>query len=294
MANKDTIVALISDMQVGSTVALCPPRWQLSEGGTVHASPAQQIIYRQWINSAKVIKDALTEGRGRKRLVLILNGEPIENDHHETKQVVTKDTQEQISMAITLLDEWLQIVEYSPKRRDCIYLVRGTCAHENTNAIEQIGRDIDGVIPWRRDTSSTTKDGRYYWEKIRGNINDNLFHITHHGFRRGSRAWTTSNSIFHSLKSMYFTALDYGYPISDYVVRSHNHVYTQAYYHGKRKTIHGCITPCWQLKTHFGNRVAANEDINTIGMIFYDVLKSGDSKHYTEILEVEDTPIREL
>ena len=294
MPNKDTIVAVLSDMQVGSTVALCPPAWNLYDGNTVHASPAQMIIHRQWIRSAKVIKDALTEGRVRKRLVLILNGEPIDGVHHESTQLITRIKQEQIAMAISLLDEWVKIVGYEPKRKDCIYLVRGTCAHESGNAINEIGRDMDGVVAIRKDTSDKIKDGRYYFEKLRRTVNGKLFHISHHGFTRGSRAWTSSNSISYSLKSMYFNGLDYGYDIPDYVIRSHNHVYTNAYYHGRQKTMHGCITPCWQLKTHFGNRVAANEDINTIGMVYYEVLKSGASQHFKEIIEVQDAPIQEF
>lgn len=294
MANKDTIIAVVSDMQVGSTVALCPPKWNLNDGGTYHASPGQKIIHRQWVKSAKIINDALTEGLGRKRLVLILNGEPVDGDHHGTPQLITKTKQDQIDMAIALLDEWLQVAGYDPKRGDCMYLIRGTTAHESGEVIEQIGRDIDGVVPVRKDSTSLTKDGRYSWEKVRRTVNGVLFHIAHHGFNRGSRAWTTSNSIFHALKSMYFTALDYGYDIPDYVIRSHNHVYTKALFQGRTKMMHGCITPCWQLKTHFGNRVASNEDINTIGMIYYEVLKSGASKHFTEFIEVEDTPVQEF
>ena len=294
MPNKDTVIAVISDMQVGSTVALVPSRWQLHDGGTFHASPAQNIIRRQWIHSAKQVKDALTEKRARKRLVLVLNGEPIDNNHHDSPQIITKNSTEQIDMAIALLDEWLQIVEYEPKRGDCIYLVRGTSAHERGEHIERIGRDLDGVVPYRRDSSPITKDGRYHFQKLRRTVNGRMFNVTHHGFTRGSRAWTSENSIYYALKSMYFTALDYGYEPADFYIRSHKHTFTQAYYYGRNKTLHGVQTPCWQLKTQFGHQVAANEDINTIGMIYYDILKSGASQFYSEIMEIEDAPIEEF
>lgn len=294
MTDKDTVVAVISDMQVGSTMALVPPKWQLHDGGTFYASPAQKIIRRQWIHSAKQVNEVLTEGRARKRLVLVVNGEPIDNHHHDTPQIITKNATEQIDMAIALLDEWLQIVDYQPKRGDCMYLVRGTSAHERGEHIERIGRDIDGVVPYRRDSSPITKDGRYHFQKLRRTVNGRMFNITHHGFTRGSRAWTTENSIYNALKSMYFTALDYGYEPADYYIRSHKHVLTQAEYHGRKKTLHGVQTPCWQLKTHFGSQVAANEDINTIGMIYYDVLKSGASQFYSEVIEIEDTQVEEF
>lgn len=291
IANKDTVIAILSDMQVGSTVAVCPPRWNLYDGGTYHASPAQMIMYRQWIASAKIVGDLLSEGKTRKRLVLILNGEPIDNDHHGTPQLITKTATEQTDMAIALLDEWLQIVEFTPKRGDCMYLVRGTEAHEAGNYLETVGRDLDGVVPYRKDSSPVTKDGRYTHAKLVRTVNGNLFDITHHGFTRGSRAWTRSNSIYHTLRSIYCDALEYGYEIPDYVVRSHGHVYTAETYTGHRKTIHGCMTPGWQLKTHFINRVAANERINSIGMVYYDVLKSGHAQHYAEILSIEDVKV---
>ena len=294
MPNKDTIVAVISDMQVGSTMALAPPKWNLHDGGTFHASPAQMIIHRQWIHSAKQVKDILSDGRNRKRLVLVLNGEPIDGDHHDTPQIVTKNRTEQIDMAVSLLDEWMQLAGYEPKRGDCMYLVRGTSAHERGEHIERIGRDLDGVVPYRKDSSSMTKDGRYHWQKLRRTVNGKLFHIAHHGYSRGSRAWTSENSIYNTLKSMYFTGLDYKHDIPDFVIRGHKHVFTYAWYHGRNKAMYGCQTPCWQLKTHFGNQVAANEDINTIGMISFDVLKSGATQVYPEIMEVQDTKVEEF
>lgn len=294
MPDKDTIVAVISDMQVGSTMALVPPKWQLHDGGTFYASPAQKIIRRQWIHSAKQVNDALTEGRGRKRLVLVLNGEPIDNNHHDTPQIITKNSTEQIDMAISLLDEWMQIVDYAPKRGDCMYLVRGTSAHEKGEHIERIGRDIEGVVPYRRDSSPITKDGRYHFQKLRRTVNGQLFHITHHGANRGGRAWTTSNGIRYALMSMYFTNLNYGNPIPNFVIRSHSHVWTKGEYEDRHAKMYGCITPCWQLKTHFGNQVAANEDINTIGMVYFDVLKSGFAQAFPEYIEVIDTPVEEF
>ena len=293
-ADKDAVVAVISDMQVGSTVGLCPPRWQLHDGGTHRASPAQMIIYRQWVKSSERVRDLLTEGRGKKRLVLVLNGEPIDNHHHDTPQIITRNATEQIDMAISLLDEWLGIVDYAPKRGDCIYLVRGTSAHEKGEHIERIGRDIDGVIPMRKDSSPLVKDGRYHFQKLRRTINGQYFHITHHGMNRGSRAWTSENGINNACKSIYFSCLDSGSQIPNFIIRSHNHVWTEGGYDGRNAKIFGCITPCWQLKSHFGNQVAANDDINTIGMVSFDVLKSGATKVYPEYIEVEDSPIKEF
>jgi hypothetical protein len=294
MSDRDTVIALISDMQVGSTVALCPPKWQLYDGGTHTASPGQRIIHRKWVDSAKNVKDLLTETRRRKRLVIVLNGEPIDGHHHDTPQLITKTPNEQIEMAITLLDEWMQIAEYEPKRGDSMYLVRGTDAHEKGEHIERIGRDFDGVVPYRRDSSPLTKDGRYHYQKLRRKVNGQLFQIAHHGFGRGTRAWTKENSIAYALKSMYFTCLDSKQPIPSVVVASHYHVFTQVYYYGKQKTIYGCITPSWQLRTNFVHRIAALENINTIGNLYFDVTKSGAIKPIPDVIEIEETPIEEF
>lgn len=292
--SKDTVVALISDMQVGSTVALCPPTWNLMDGGTFHASPAQMVMYKRWVESAKNCKDLLTENRLRKRLVLVLNGEPIDGDHHDSPQLITRIRKEQISMAIALLDEWLGLVGYNPKRGDCIYLVRGTSAHERGEHIEEIGRDLDGVVPKRKDTNALQKDGRYHFQKLRKMVNGVYFKIQHHGFGRGSRAWTTENSIQYALKSEYFKCLDNKQPIPEITACSHIHVYNHARYFGKQTTMFGCTTPCWQLKTHFSNRVAALEDINTIGNIYFDVTEGGKWKEYPDIVEILDEPITEF
>lgn len=298
--SKDTVIAVISDMQVGSSVALSPLKWQLYDGNSFSASPAQKIIHRQWIKSAESVKDMLTETKRRKRLVVVLNGEPIDNNHHDTPQLITKTPQEQIDMAIDLIDEWLGVVEYDHKRGDCMYLVRGTDAHEKGEAIEQIGRDIDGVVPYRKDSGSLNengkkiRDGRYHFNKLRRTVNGKLFHISHHGFGRGTRPWTTENSIYNSLKGIYFDAIEGGSFMPDFVVASHRHVFNEAYYHGKQGVIYGCTTPSWQLSTHFVHRVSPFSYVNTIGMVSFDVLASGATKVVPEYIEVEDSKVEEF
>jgi hypothetical protein len=295
MTDKDTVIAVMSDLHVGSTVAVAPPKWNRGEGGTHKPSPAQMILYREWLKSAKVVKDCRTEGRGKKRLILVLNGEPIEGDHHDSAQLITKDTKEQINMSISLIDVWMQEAEYEDKRGDRMYLVRGSGAHEKGNYIEDIGRDLDGVVPVRKDSSSTTRDGKYAHEKLLRFVNGVLFDIAHHGFRRGYRAWTSSRSIRYALESMYWNCLNNDLDIPDYVIRSHLHHFTEAYFSEKKKPLmHGCITPGWKLKDHFINRVGSNNPLNTIGIVYYDVLASGASRRFTEFIEVEDLEPQEF
>lgn len=290
MANKDTVIAVHSDLHAGSTVAVCPPKWNLNDGGTFYASPAQQILHRQWIHSAKSVKDLLNENRRRKRLVIILNGEPIDGVHHETHQLITRGKPEQEQIAVTLLDEWMQVAGYNPQRGDCMYLIRGTTAHERGEHLNNVGRDLDGVIPYRKDSSSTTKDGKYYHDLIRRTVNGKLFDVAHHGFSVSKRRWLKSNNVRWNLISIYFDCLEYKMPIPDYVIRSHAHEYTFDRY----KNMWGCVTPGWQLKTNFGYKVATNNHINTIGMVYFDVTKDGYSKEYEDYLKVEDAPIEEF
>jgi len=294
MPNKDTVVAVISDMQVGSTVALCPLKWSKMEGGSHRASPGQRIIHREWIHSATKVNECLNEHKERKRLVLVVNGEPIDGDHHATPQLITTIKSQQLAMSESLLDEWLNHVGYNDKHGDKIYLVRGTTAHERGEHINELGRDIDGVVPYRKDTSEILRDGRYYWQILKRRVNGVYFRITHHGFGRGSRAWTTENSIQYALKSYYFKCLDEGKPIPEYMITSHKHVYNEAHYFGRQKTMFGCTTPCWQLPTHFVYKVASLEDLSTIGMIYVDVTANGGSKLYKEFIEVENTKIGEF
>jgi hypothetical protein len=78
------------------------------------------------------------------------------------------------------------------------------------------------------------------------------------------------------------------------VVASHFHTFIQAYYHGKQKVMYGCVTPSWQVKTNFVNRVAALENLNSIGNLYFDVTVSGAIKPIPDIIEIEDVPIGEL
>jgi hypothetical protein len=290
MQNKDTVVAVHSDLHAGSTVAVCPTKWNISDGGTFYASPAQTILHRQWVSSANNVKDLLNEKRRRKRLIIVLNGEPIDGDHHETHQLITKLKSEQEQIAVSLLDEWMQIVEYDPHRGDRMYLIRGSTAHEKGEHINNIGRDLDGVVPYRKDSSSTVKDGKYYFDVLRRTVNGKLFDIAHHGFTVSKRRWLKSNNIRWGLISMYFDCLEENSQIPDYVIRSHMHEYTYDRY----KNMWGCVTPAWQLKTNYGFKAATNNHINTIGMVYFDVSGEGYSKEYADYIKVEDAPIEEF
>lgn len=292
--NKDTVIAVISDLHVGGRTSICPMKWNSLDGDPHRASPAQRIIHRQWINCAEQVRDCLTETKERKRLVLVINGDVIDGDHHDSHQLITRIKQEQINMASDLIDEWVRVAGYDPDRDDCIYLVRGTDAHEKGDSLEQIGKDIDGVIPFRKPSSEDSSDGRYSHNLLRKTVNGVYFRLTHHGLSTGRLPWTSEDSIRRKLKAMYFDCLDRKKPIPNYVIGAHIHQYRIAYYYGRNQSMCGVTSPSWQMRTHHGNRVAALDDHNDIGMIWFDVMANGNSREFHDILELEDVKISEF
>ena len=49
-ADRPLILRVTSDLHAGSTVALCPPKVQLDDGGKYEASKAQLWLWECWLD----------------------------------------------------------------------------------------------------------------------------------------------------------------------------------------------------------------------------------------------------
>ena len=59
-AERPLLLRITSDLHAGSTVAICPPRVQLDDGGEYHASKAQRWLWERW-------KDFWIRGEAKRR-----------------------------------------------------------------------------------------------------------------------------------------------------------------------------------------------------------------------------------
>jgi hypothetical protein len=179
-----TQLIVLSDLHINSTVAVCPPRVQLDDGGTYHASRTQQWL---WACLNDIIAQAL-EIQADKR-VLVLNGDLGELDTKKRSiQLVTLNKATILGMVIDTLEPLLAVT-------DATYIVRGTPAHEGKSCwLEtQVGADIDAVPDPRTGAPS--------WWHIRSACEDVRLDIAHHA-SMGSRWWSKANAVLSTAASM--------------------------------------------------------------------------------------------
>jgi hypothetical protein len=272
---------------------------------TVSPSPAQKIIWKQWAHNW----DLVAKERKNSRLIMVQNGDPVEGMHHQSPQVMTMREDEHVTIAIHAYDWAMKKAKYNPKKGDKYYQIAGTEAHGGTGgrAEEALARDFrdrsdgqNGVVPqWEKQIfidGEPTLQAKYTWGRLLRKVNGVLFDIAHHGASVGKRAWTTSNSLMNTIKSIYFECLEKNQPIPRYWVRAHYHQYVHAYYEGKQGIIEGFVLPSYQLpgsayvrKFNGGSLLMAD-----IGMVYWVVEDNGSSYWKKDIITMAQDEIKEF
>jgi hypothetical protein len=146
MSNIRALVVL-SDLHIGSTVALLPPGFVTMEGNAIGQTPLQSWLWECWEQSNQWIAETL----GKSPYGLVLNGDLIEGLHHRTTQVISPDLADQIVAA-------KQVLIPVAKKAKKVFVVKGTECH--TGNVEAglgtaIGAEIDpdtGVAAFDRLT----------------------------------------------------------------------------------------------------------------------------------------------
>lgn len=245
MSRKRVLLAAVSDLHVGSTVALCPPGGiVLEDGGRYEPNPAQAWIWAQWLK----FRDALAGYRKAGwKVILIMNGEFIDGRHHDSTQLASASPE---IMAAAAIDVFLPMMRVC----DVLYVTRGTEAHSGHGAASDfaIARELGAV----RDTESG-QCAAYQWRiDVGGVIVDAAHHVS-----GGSRMTTRGNNIRAEMQDALLANV-----APDIMIRSHVHNYadTGRMFWPKQ----ACVTPAWKLKDAFVHRVTRLPAKEIGGVVF--------------------------
>jgi len=293
-----TVIVLTADWHCGSTLGLMVnKKFYSAEGTPITPSPVQQIIWRQFCEN---IKEIASE-RKDSRLIVIYDGDPVEGIHHETTQIISPCVSAHEQIFVECMDKLLTSVHYAPEHGDKVYFISGTEEHSGngSQSDERIARDFDGVIP-QAEWMEQDEDGAYYregkftWNRLLLKVNGVLLDIAHHGGSVGRRAWTTSDGLRNTVKSIYFECLEHNLPIPRYWIRSHLHQFVPARYEGNRGVIEGIILPSFQLKTGYVyKQFGMISKPSDIGMVYLIIEPDGTSYWRQSILTYSQDEIQE-
>ena len=196
---RPTLVTIIADLHINSTVGLVHPDYTGPENRTA----TQRWIWSAWGAFWDRRRAQIKEHKAKH--VLIINGDTVEGRHHGIKEIVTPDEEMQLEMAIKILDPVV-------KTADLLFIVRGTTVHDGSWC-EVIGKDFG---------AQQTPEGKHCWWLLRAEWSGVQFNIAHHR-RQSTLPWTAGgpeNRLHAEVRYKYATEPD-GVP--DVVIRSHGH-----------------------------------------------------------------------
>lgn len=246
------LFAVVSDLHAGSTVALCPPKVELDDGGAYLASKAQLWLWQCW-RDVWVEVERIRDAEGAT-LEVVVNGDAFDGDHHDTPQILSRNP----VAARAVIDAALEIpLSLKPDR---IAIIRGTEAHvgKSGSSEEALAKSLHGRgHPVLMDEQA----GTYSHYHLRRKVGWFRIAFAHHG-RTGYRPWTKANAanllaaqIFYEYSKL---AAENGGPIEfpHVAVRSHFHKLNDS---GSAHPVRVIQTHAWQLPTAFVHRIAAEE-----------------------------------
>ena len=243
------IVAVVSDLHINSTIGLCPLNGvSLDDGGTYRPSKEQRWLGRCWSDFWD-----RAQALGGDRLHVVINGDAVDGDHHDTPAIVTRNMETQVRMALAVL-------EPSAGLADRLYIMRGTEVHTGKQAQweEFLAKDLDAV--------PDDAIGSHSWWWLPLEVGGVKFDIAHHPGTSSRRPWTRGAA---ANRLAAWILSDYAESRSippDVVIRSHNHIFEDS---GESHPIRAIITPAWQLCTPFGHRIGGSGKLAHIGGLLF-------------------------
>lgn len=260
MSESQPIVwAWNGDTHCGSTIALCPPKVPLDDGGSFSASPLQAWLWQCWEDSWGEVAEL------RRKLGALLycgfNGDLVDGNHHGTVQIVTGNPNAQH----VIWDETVKpVLALKP---DKMFFIRGTEAHvgKSGSSEESIAAGLlknkNGVVP-----DPTT--GKASWWHFKGEVQGIRIDATHHG-RTGLREHTRGGAQVLYAHDILLSHVKDGDPPPHLCIRSHYHRWNDSYDACPVRVIQ---LPAWQLASAFVKRIAADSmaDIGSLVVIIRD------------------------
>jgi hypothetical protein len=260
VSRRATVFVVTSDLHCGSTVALCPPRIALDDGGAYDASKAQRWVWQNWLAFWKRV--AAVRKEHHASLIAAFNGDMTEGDHHKSTQVLSGNPTAQAAV----VNEAMRIpLALSP---DQLFFIRGTEAHVGASAAFE-ERIAAGLLKDKRPVIGDSATGTASHWHARIEIDGVRIDMAHHG-RVGTRPWTKPNVTMNLAAEIFYNHALHGIPHPHLAFRSHMHQFVDT---GCTHPVRVIQTPAWQLATAFIHRIAPGSIADVGGIIV--VIKNG-------------------
>jgi len=244
-------VIAISDLHIGSLSGLCPPKAYLDGGGPYSPNKFQKSLWRFWRHFWDVfVPSQIT---GAERVVIVLNGDLIDGVHHNNVGLWTNDPDTQAACAEDLLAPL--------KTTGQVFVVRGTEAHSGpgSKSEERIAKHLGCLAD---------ETGNYSQWQLWLNVDGVVMQFAHHIGVTSSAAYETSAPMREMITGL-VEASQWGQALPHVFVRSHRHRFVPVSIPTQYGRFQCIITPGWQLRTPFAERIDRMRMPHIGGCVFH-------------------------
>lgn len=273
-------LVVLSDLHCGCRMGLYPcddTRVIFDEGMGYIPSPFQREIWCVWNTFHD---EFVPEATRDEDYYLVINGDGLDGEHHKNKTHISNNHVDQRRIAEAILKPILS----RPKCKGLLWY-RGTEAHVGASGEneETLAENLDARKSHTGQHSSYTG-----WVRL-GGPDGAMIHFAHHIGTTGRTHYETS-AVMGEIGEMYVEAGRWGKTPADIIVRSHRHRCIGVWVPSKRGFTTGLVTPAWQGKTPFTQRIPGGRQSEPqVGGI---VIRQGDYDHYARpfVVGVEREP----
>lgn len=230
MKLKTKKLVILSDLHVGSDVALWPKDFVSEAGVPIGMTDFQKWLHECWTDCLKWITKA-TDG---KPFDLLFNGDLVEGIHHRTIQIMTPNVADQ-SEAVRML------IEPLTRKAAATYYILGTECHTRNDEM-RISRMMGG----RKDPST----GQHAFNRMEAEFGSTLVAAAHH-MPATSRPYLEASAHGIVLGAEIQERARCGKRPPDVVVHAHRHTHG-VWSDGMKMSM---STGAWQGLTRHGNKV---------------------------------------
>lgn len=230
MIPRSRVLVVISDLHVGSKVAIMPRGFVDDSQTPVGLNPLQEWFHQCWDDASTWLSDTLNGDE----FGLVINGDVIEGNHHRTLEIWSPDAANHAAAAI-------QLLRPLARKAQKVWMVRGTECHVG-NLEEYVAKEIGAV---KNDAAKT-----FYWDRLALDCCGVRVAAKHH-FPCTSRAYLEAGAHSIMMANAQIEAMRAGDTPPRIALSAHRHR-TGAWSDGYSLSI---VTGAWQALTRHGFKV---------------------------------------
>lgn len=248
-------VVPISDVHSGLMVGLMPPKVIEYEGTQfermIRQGKTQKWLWKKWTKAHDQIFDGTAD-----EVIVFLMGDAV----HGLKDGAGIWT----GSLKTQKDAFIESHLIWTNKASASYCVRGTRWHVGDDGIveDQIAEEL-GCYKLKS------------FHKMEVSVQGVRFMLAHKGPKPGSRAWTRPNSMFHTLRDRYFSALRESREPADIYLWGHYHEYVSGFVEAEgpwgTKIIRGYVLPAWCTPNEYALSNVGNLELADVGCVYFDI-----------------------